>query len=117
MFTDRPDPPLGKPKVSDITSATVRLSWQPPSHDGGTIITSYSVEKSEGKTGVWLHCSLSHMTHMTIRHLHDNKEYKFRVIAENAQGVSDPGEETDVIITQDPKIDIDYDKLGEMVYR
>ena len=41
------------------------------------------------------------------------QEHKFRIRAENAHGVSDPSEESEAVVTNEPKIDIDYDKMGE----
>ena len=99
--------------MSDVCSDSVRLEWQAPPCDGGAEVTSYVIEKCEVGVGQWLYTATSHMTHMTIRRLQENKEYQFRILAENAHGISDPSEETDPVITQEPKIDIDYDKLGK----
>ena len=51
--------------------------------------------------------------HMVIRRLSEGREYRFRVSAENVHGRSEPSLESELVITQEPKIEIDYDKLGE----
>ncbi|XP_013793829.1 twitchin-like, partial [Limulus polyphemus] len=43
--TDKPDPPEGRPVVSDVDWKSCVLSWQPPKHDGGSPITKYVIEK------------------------------------------------------------------------
>ena len=48
----------------------------------------------------------------SVRRLIEGKEYQFRVLAENLYGTSDPCEESDSVLIQEAKIDIDYDKLG-----
>ncbi len=47
-----------------------------------------------------------------MRRLLEGKEYQFRVLAENLYGTSDPSEDSLGVLIQEPKIDIDYDKLG-----
>ena len=49
---------------------------------------------------------------LSVRRLIEGKEYQFRVLAENLYGTSDPCEESDSVLIQEAKIDIDYDKLG-----
>ena len=50
-----------------------------------------------------------------MRRLIEGKEYQFRVLAENLYGTSDPCEESDSVLIQEAKIDIDYDKLGLLI--
>ena len=113
-IVDRPDPPPEKPKITDITRTSVRLSWQPPQHDGGASITLYTIEKCELPGTHWLIAGSTQLSQMTVHRLRECKEYKFRILAENVHGTSDPSEETGVIVTQEPKMDLDYDKLGKI---
>ena len=108
-----PDPPQGTPKISEVCSDSLRLDWQPPVYDGGGIIMSYTVEKMESGTGVWEKCSSTHVTHATVHRLKEHKEYKFRVFADNLYGTSETSKESDRVFVQEPKIEIDYDKLGK----
>ncbi len=49
---------------------------------------------------------------ISVRRLIEGKEYQFRVLAENLYGTSDPSEDSLRVLLQEPKIEIDYDKLG-----
>ena len=51
--TDKPTPPCGPLKVSDVTADGCELSWNPPTDDGGMPIDHYAVEKMDPQTGVW----------------------------------------------------------------
>uniref|UniRef100_A0A3B3WVR5 Ig-like domain-containing protein n=1 Tax=Poecilia mexicana TaxID=48701 RepID=A0A3B3WVR5_9TELE len=44
---DRPGPPIGPLKVSDVTADNCVLMWAPPADDGGAKIEGYVVEKRE----------------------------------------------------------------------
>ena len=116
FLSDRPEPPHGIPRVSDVTRNAVRLDWDLPGHDGCSMITCYIIEKQEG-TGSWQRCGCTHLTRMTVHRLRDNKLHRFRVSAENLYGISDASEESEQVLTTEPKIDIDYDKLGKETFR
>lgn len=44
MISDRPDPPVEQPAVTNITLNSLTLSWSGPSYDGGSCVTDYKVE-------------------------------------------------------------------------
>ena len=46
IFIDVPGAP-GIPEVSDILADSMTVSWTPPTNDGGSPITGYTVEKRE----------------------------------------------------------------------
>ena len=76
ISADRPDPP-SKPLVSEVTEDSCRLDWQAPSHDGGASIVSYTIHKCEGCVGEkWERVTSSHLTHVTVRRLKENKQYR-----------------------------------------
>lgn len=54
-FSDVPDPPVGKPCVSEVTLTTATLSWYGPAYDGGCTITNYRVEKCDAEEGDWVY--------------------------------------------------------------
>uniref|UniRef100_A0A3Q2Q9H1 Titin n=1 Tax=Fundulus heteroclitus TaxID=8078 RepID=A0A3Q2Q9H1_FUNHE len=71
---DRPGPPIGPLKVSDVTADNCVLTWAPPADDGGAKIEGYVVEK--------LGCY--------VVEIQPKGEYMFRVAAKNEKGTSDP---------------------------
>ncbi|XP_064106043.1 titin-like isoform X2 [Macrobrachium nipponense] len=100
--TDRPDPP-SMPVVTDITGQSVTLRWDPPQDDGGCRISNYIVEYFRMGWDVWLKGASSRITWTQLSELIVGSEYRFRVKAENAYGVSDPGEECEPVLIDETK--------------
>jgi titin len=98
-----PDAPQ-KVKVEEIRNETVELSWQSPENDGGSPITGYFIERCELipnlTTQLWTRSGMSKSTIHLVENLQANHKYQFRVIAENAQGRSQPSEPTDCVLVQ-----------------
>ncbi|XP_070200689.1 twitchin-like isoform X4 [Littorina saxatilis] len=111
QINDRPDPPRF-PVIENIRDDSVVLSWKPPLNDGGSFITSYVIEKREEPSKNWLRVGATRFAFHNVTGLSPNKEYQFRVIAENFYGRSDPCETPDTIKTEDPDA-IKKKKLGE----
>lgn len=74
-----------------MTSDSVTLKWDAPKRDGGSKITSYSLQKRQGK-GRWFKANLTdvHECEYTVTGLALNERYEFRVTARNAIGVVSP---------------------------
>lgn len=89
---DKPSPPGGPLKTSDVTAEKVKLSWNPPEDDGGQPVEKYVVEKQDEATGRWVPAgeTLGPETKLEVTGLTPNHKYKFRVRAVNKQGKSDP---------------------------
>ncbi|CAL8364369.1 unnamed protein product [Lota lota] len=97
-----PGPPH-KPVVTDVTKASVTLTWQPNAHEGGADVTSYIVEafsQSAGSTWQTMADNVKMETH-TITGLFPNTIYLFIVRAVNAYGLSDPSPISEPVRTQD----------------
>ncbi|CAL8278361.1 unnamed protein product [Arctogadus glacialis] len=97
-----PGPPH-KPVVTDVTKASVTLTWQPNAHEGGADVTSYIVEafsQSAGSTWQTVADNVKIETH-TIMGLFPNTVYLFIVRAVNAYGLSDPSPISEPVRTQD----------------
>ncbi|KAK3083179.1 hypothetical protein FSP39_015849 [Pinctada imbricata] len=114
---DRPSAPEGKPIVEDIQKFSVKLSWQPPSDDGGSEVTGYIIEKLDLQTGVWRRALTSKTPQCTVDCLEEFKEYRFRVFAENFIGISEASLESDKVLTREHVPDINYDELYDASFR
>lgn len=101
---DKPSPPNGPLKVTDITAEGCTLHWNPPDDDGGQPIDNYSLEKLDEVTGRWIPAGETDgpITNIRIKGLTPGHKYKFRVRAKNRQGVSDPLTTSHVIEAKNP---------------
>jgi len=97
--------------VSDITSSTCKLKWEPPEDDGGKPITAYLVEKMDKETGRWQKVCHTEpdVTQCGVRGLQEGHEYLFRVKALNDEGESEPLVADAAIKAKDP-----YSEISEV---
>lgn len=95
-----PGPPRGPLKIKPLTKDSVTLDWKPATTDGGSPITSYSIEKREGTRHSWFHVANTRggTTDYTATGLTEGRDYAFRVYAENRYGRSQPLE-SDLMVT------------------
>lgn len=96
-------------KASDIYHDSCVLTWLTPTSDGGTPITGYFIEVRPGRSSMWTRLNLHPIsdTQYRARDLIDGNSYEFRIVAENAAGVSEPSIPTQSFIAKDP-----WDKPG-----
>ncbi|KAG7334725.1 hypothetical protein KOW79_001321 [Hemibagrus wyckioides] len=99
---ERPQPPVSSPVVCVLSSYSLVLSWSGPCYDGGSAVTGYVVEVQQVDStgaGCWTKLSASrNNTSLRVSSgLQPQAEYRFRVRACNAVGLSDPGPESQVI--------------------
>lgn len=88
---DRPGPPGGPLKVSDITADNCVLTWAPPQDDGGAKIDGYVIEKRESSRLVWTNVASGlQVTQYNVTKLLKGNEYIFRVMAVNKYGFGEP---------------------------
>uniref|UniRef100_A0A8D0KYQ6 Titin n=1 Tax=Strix occidentalis caurina TaxID=311401 RepID=A0A8D0KYQ6_STROC len=84
-----PNPPEGPLEYDDIQARSVRVSWRPPTDDGGADILGYIVERREVPKTAWYTVdSRVKGTSLVVKGLKENVEYHFRVSAENHFGIS-----------------------------
>jgi len=97
-----PDAPEGPVKIEDITKDSVKLSWQPPSKDGGSPITGYLIEQRDTRRSTWAKAGTVDKDTTTFKpsRLVEDNEYIFRIVAENAEGPSQPLESAPVKVEQ-----------------
>ena len=95
--TDKPGPPAAF-DITDVTNESCLLTWNPPRDDGGSKITNYVVERKATDSDVWHKLSSTVKdTNFKATKLTPNKEYIFRVAAENMYGVGEPVQAAPII--------------------
>ena len=88
--TDKPGPPAAF-DITEVTNESCLLTWNPPRDDGGSKVTNYVVERRATDSEVWHKLSSTVKdTNFKATKLTPNKEYLFRVAAENMYGVGEP---------------------------
>ncbi|XP_072926800.1 myosin light chain kinase, smooth muscle-like [Hemitrygon akajei] len=102
---DRPEPPVGRPCVSDLCKNSLNLSWSGPCYDGGSAIKNYVIEVKQSGDKEWKTLTDSCCdTSYHVDKLKPGVEYIFRVYAVNSYGISEVGEESKPIkITTEEK--------------
>ena len=108
VCVDRPDAPQGPVTIVNTTKHSVDLAWREPADDGGSPVTGYIIEKCDMTTSLWRRATTSTTTSVTVSCLEEHKEYKFRILAENLVGISEPGPESQVATTREETPDVDY---------
>ena len=80
--------------MTSVHRERIGISWEVPESDGGAEITKYIIEKRDAAKNIWIKCERVNADQLayTVEKLIENKEYFFRVSAENEIGVSDPVE-------------------------
>lgn len=73
--------------MSDIDKTSATLSWKPPTHDGGSPLTGYLVEKREGRKP-WARVDKisPDLTEYRVKSLTEGADYSFRVTPINKLG-------------------------------
>uniref|UniRef100_A0A4W5MSX5 Titin n=1 Tax=Hucho hucho TaxID=62062 RepID=A0A4W5MSX5_9TELE len=97
--------PPGKVTVVDVTRDSVSLAWEKPDHDGGSKITSYTVEMQTKGDEKWSVCTEIKALEATIGGLTTGEEYAFRITAVNDKGNSEPKPLADPVIVKDITIE------------
>ncbi|KAH9498301.1 hypothetical protein Btru_006486 [Bulinus truncatus] len=110
-----PDPPK-KPEIKEADKHSVELTWSRPDYDGGSPITGYVVERRDPITGIWRWALATPDSYCTVACLEEHGEHRFRVMAENRFGVSEPSEESEMVVTREALPNIDYDELFDSQY-
>ncbi|XP_028662306.1 myosin light chain kinase, smooth muscle [Erpetoichthys calabaricus] len=125
-IVDKPEPPAGVPCASDVRSDTLTLSWYGPTYDGGSAVQSYTVEIWNSVEKQWKDLTTCRSTSYNIQNLLPDRDYRFRVRAQNIYGVSEPSQESDLVKVGETQVgnkeeaelsDDDLDKESEPVYR
>nr|XP_031826010.1 titin-like isoform X2 [Nomia melanderi] len=88
---DKPSKPQGPIVFKEIRQDRVTLEWRPPADDGGIELEKYTIEKCEpGKAWVKVVDIDKEVESFCVHKLQQDAEYKFRIIARNIVGASEP---------------------------
>ena len=90
-FSVKPSAPVGPVKFSDIQKTSVVIAWKPSENDGGSPITGYYIEMREAPKSSWQRVTTvnADITSYCVQNLKENKDFYFRIYAENTVGRSD----------------------------
>ena len=86
-------------QAEPLSEDSVKLTWKAPEDDGGSFVTNYVIERLDPDTGKWVKAGTSRFAHCTLENLLPNKQYQFRVLAENIFGAGPPSEPTKPVQT------------------
>lgn len=93
------------PEVADKTKFSITLTWKPPERDGGSPIKGYIIQAQDEGTSEWVSINDSENLHptteFTVPGLRALKRYRFRIIAVNDIGESDPSPRTSEVLVED----------------
>lgn len=103
FYQDVPDAPENV-AVASVNKFGVTVNWEPPKFDGGSEITAYVIELRDRTSVKWeaaLVCGASDRS-AALNDVVENKEYIFRVRAENKAGIGRPSAATKPVKIMDP---------------
>jgi len=92
--------PPGAPRnlhVSDITTTSISIGWEPPVSDGSNDVMQYDIDMREESDADYSSVAKvsNRITSYTVEELHRGRLYRFRVRSKNAAGYSESAAELD----------------------
>uniref|UniRef100_A0A8C8DNP4 Myosin light chain kinase, smooth muscle n=1 Tax=Oryzias sinensis TaxID=183150 RepID=A0A8C8DNP4_9TELE len=96
-IVDKPDPPAKVPAASDIRRSSLTLSWYGPTYDGGSAVQSYHLEIWDSAEPQWKQLVSCNSTSYNVQNLLPDRQYKFRVRAQNIYGIGEPSVESEPV--------------------
>ncbi|CAM5171084.1 unnamed protein product [Eretmochelys imbricata] len=96
---DKPQKPIGPIEVVDSSTTGITIRWKPPKDDGGRPVQNYIIERQQvgRKTWVTLGETSRDNSTFTTNKVGQDKSYRFRVRAVNAEGKSKALESDEVM--------------------
>ena len=90
-FSVKPSTPVGPVEFSDTQKTSVVITWKPSENDGGSPLTGYYIEMREAPKSSWQRVTTVNpdITSYCVQNLKENKDFYFRIYAENTVGRSD----------------------------
>lgn len=87
-------------ETTETTSSVIEIKWNPPSDDGGSAVTNYIIERQQVGQSLWTKLGdvSADKTSFRDRNVTHGKKYKYRIYAENPEGLSDTLETAESIM-------------------
>ncbi|KAM6928056.1 immunoglobulin-like and fibronectin type III domain-containing protein 1 [Xenentodon cancila] len=100
IVLDRPGPPEGPVEIVETSSSLIEIKWNPTKDDGGSAVTSYIIERQQMGQGQWTKVGdvSADKTSFRDRNATHGKKYKYRIYAENLEGISNSLETADNVM-------------------
>ncbi|XP_035486161.2 immunoglobulin-like and fibronectin type III domain-containing protein 1 isoform X3 [Scophthalmus maximus] len=100
IVLDRPGQPEGPVETVETTSSMIEIKWNPPKDDGGSAVTNYIVERQQAGQSLWTKLGdvSADRNSFRDRNVTHGKKYKYRIYAENPEGLSDALETAESIM-------------------
>ncbi|XP_060132103.1 immunoglobulin superfamily member 22 isoform X1 [Zootoca vivipara] len=95
---DKPKPPQGKVEFLEKSGKCVKMKWKAPKDNGGKQVTHFIIERKMVGKKSWTKIGEIDSKHTTFAtdKVEEGKPYQFRILAVNAEGVSEPLESEEV---------------------
>ena len=99
-----PGKPKGPMRIDNVCGEGCTAAWCPPEDDGGSPVQYYIVERAHGTGESWVPCGRVNAPDCEVKigGLTQDKEYRLRVFAVNAQGESESLGCVDSFLTENP---------------
>ena len=99
-----PGKPRGPMRLDNVCGDGCTAAWAPPDDDGGCPVLYYLLERVQGAGEGWVPCGRASApdTEVKVTGLTQDKEYRLRVAAVNAQGESEFLVCVDSFVTENP---------------
>lgn len=117
LLLDVPSPP-SRLRASDVMDETVDLEWLPPDFTGNLPLTGYVVERRDADRMQWQRIGNTgpDVTKFEALNLLEGRMYMFRVMAENAEGLSEPAMLPRPIMPERPVGECQFQYLFDWIF-
>ena len=90
--------------MTEVGGDFVNLQWEKPESDGGSRIQGYWIDKREVGSPTWQRVNqvLCAPNQINISNLIEDRQYEFRVFAQNEAGLSPPSSNSGSVKIKDP---------------
>lgn len=92
------------PEATEITRTSMKIVWNKPGVDGGSMVTGYYLQRRDKKNLRWIKIYKDPICDTTtnVHHLTEGNEYQYRVCAINKAGEGPFSDSSDFYKASDP---------------